>query len=56
MFVESLEPRSFYGYKASARPSIGAVPAAIGNAIYDATGARVSHSHHHQGILMGSKG
>ena len=42
IFVESLEPRWFYGYKGFSETSIGAVPGAIANAIYNATGVRVA--------------
>jgi xanthine dehydrogenase molybdenum-binding subunit len=55
VFVESLEPRWFYGYKSFSETSIGAVPGAIGNAIYNATGVRVSHPITAEGILMGLK-
>ena len=40
IFIESLEPRWFYGYKGFSETSIGSVPGAIGNAIYNATGVR----------------
>jgi len=55
VFIESLEPRWFYGYKGFSETSIGAVPGAIGNAIYNATGVRVSHPITAEGILMGLK-
>jgi xanthine dehydrogenase molybdenum-binding subunit len=52
VFVESLEPRWFYGYKGFSETSIGSVPGAIGNAIYNATGVRVSHPVTAERILM----
>jgi CO/xanthine dehydrogenase Mo-binding subunit len=55
VFVESLEPRWFYGYKGFSETSIGAVPGAIANAIYNATGVRVSHPISAERILMGLK-
>jgi CO/xanthine dehydrogenase Mo-binding subunit len=55
VFIESLEPRWFYGYKSCAETSIGAVPGALANAIYNATGVRVRHPVTAQGILMGLK-
>jgi CO/xanthine dehydrogenase Mo-binding subunit len=55
IFVESLEPRWFYGYKGFSETSIGAVPGAIANAIYNATGVRVSHPISAERILMGLK-
>ena len=53
VFIESLEPRWFYGYKSFSETSIGAVPGAIANAIYNATGVRVSHPITAERILMG---
>ncbi len=41
VFVESLEPRWYYGYKSFGETAIGAVPSAIVNAIYNATGVRI---------------
>jgi carbon-monoxide dehydrogenase large subunit len=55
VFVESLEPRWFYGYKGFSETSIGSVPGAIGNAIYNATGVRVSHPVTAERVLMGLK-
>jgi xanthine dehydrogenase molybdenum-binding subunit len=55
IFVESLEPRWFYGYKGFSETSIGAVPGAIANAIYNATGVRVNHPISAERILMGLK-
>jgi CO/xanthine dehydrogenase Mo-binding subunit len=53
VFVESLEPRWFYGYKGFSETSIGGVPGAIANAIYNATGVRVAHPITAEHILMG---
>ncbi|HLH94153.1 MAG TPA: molybdopterin cofactor-binding domain-containing protein [Xanthobacteraceae bacterium] len=55
VFIESLEPRWFYGYKGFSETSIGAVPGAIANAIYNAIGVRVSHSISAERILMALK-
>ena len=55
VFIESLEPRWFYGYKGFSETSIGSVPGAIGNAIYNATGVRTSHPITAERILMGLK-
>ena len=55
VFIESLEPRWFYGYKSFAETSIGGVPGAIANAIYNATGVRVSHPITAERILTGLK-
>jgi CO/xanthine dehydrogenase Mo-binding subunit len=55
VFIESLEPRWFYGYKSFSETSIGAVPGAIANAIYNATGVRVTHPITAERILMGLK-
>ena len=41
IFVNSLEPRWFYGVKSFSETSIGAVPGAIANAIYNACGVRI---------------
>ena len=41
LYIDSLEPRWFYGVKSFSETSIGSVPAAIANAIYNATGVRV---------------
>jgi CO/xanthine dehydrogenase Mo-binding subunit/aerobic-type carbon monoxide dehydrogenase small subunit (CoxS/CutS family) len=41
LYVDSLEPRWFYGVKSFSETSIGAVPGAISNAIYNACGVRV---------------
>jgi xanthine dehydrogenase YagR molybdenum-binding subunit len=55
VFIESLEPRWFYGYKSFSETSIGGVPGAVANAIYNATGVRVNHPITAEGILMGLK-
>jgi CO/xanthine dehydrogenase Mo-binding subunit len=55
VFIESLEPRWFYGYKGFSETSIGSVPGAIANAIYNATGVRVSHPISAERLLMGLK-
>jgi xanthine dehydrogenase molybdenum-binding subunit len=55
VFIESLEPRWFYGYKGFSETSIGSVPGAIGNAIYNATGVRTSHPISAERILMDMK-
>jgi CO/xanthine dehydrogenase Mo-binding subunit len=55
VFIESLEPRWFYGYKGFSETSIGSVPGAVVNAIYNATGVRVSHPVTAERILMGLK-
>jgi CO/xanthine dehydrogenase Mo-binding subunit len=41
VFVDSLEPRWFYGIKSFSETAIGAVPGAISNAIYNACGVRI---------------
>jgi CO/xanthine dehydrogenase Mo-binding subunit len=41
VYVDSLEPRWFYGVKSFSETSIGAVPGAISNAIYNACGVRI---------------
>jgi len=41
VFINSLEPRWFYGVKSFSETSIGAVPGAISNAIYNACGVRI---------------
>jgi CO/xanthine dehydrogenase Mo-binding subunit/aerobic-type carbon monoxide dehydrogenase small subunit (CoxS/CutS family) len=41
VYVDSLEPRWFYGIKSFSETSIGAVPGAIANAIYNACGVRI---------------
>lgn len=41
IYIDSLEPRWFYGVKSFSETSIGAVPGAISNAIYNACGVRI---------------
>jgi CO/xanthine dehydrogenase Mo-binding subunit/aerobic-type carbon monoxide dehydrogenase small subunit (CoxS/CutS family) len=41
IYIDSLEPRWFYGVKSFSETSIGAVPGAIVNAIYNACGVRI---------------
>jgi putative selenate reductase molybdopterin-binding subunit len=41
VYIDSLEPRWFYGIKSFSETSIGAVPGAISNAIYNACGVRL---------------
>jgi CO/xanthine dehydrogenase Mo-binding subunit len=41
VFIDSLEPRWFFGAKSFAETAIGAVPGAISNAIYNACGVRI---------------
>jgi CO/xanthine dehydrogenase Mo-binding subunit/aerobic-type carbon monoxide dehydrogenase small subunit (CoxS/CutS family) len=41
VYIDSLEPRWFYGIKSFSETSIGAVPGAIANAIYNACGVRL---------------
>jgi CO/xanthine dehydrogenase Mo-binding subunit len=55
IFIESLEPRWFYGYKSFSETGIGAVPGAIANAIYNATAVRVNHPITAERILTGLK-
>jgi CO/xanthine dehydrogenase Mo-binding subunit len=41
VFIDSLEPRWFYGVKSFSETTIGAVPGALSNAIYNACGVRL---------------
>jgi CO/xanthine dehydrogenase Mo-binding subunit/aerobic-type carbon monoxide dehydrogenase small subunit (CoxS/CutS family) len=41
VYIDSLEPRWFYGVKGFSETSIGAVPGAISNAIFNACGVRI---------------
>jgi len=41
VYIDSLEPRWFYGIKSFSETSIGCVPGAISNAIYNASGVRI---------------
>ena len=57
VFINSLEPRWFYGTKSFAETSIGAVPGAISNAIYNACGVRIrEHPITREKIIAGLKG
>ena len=56
VFIDSLEPRWFYGTKSFAETAIGAVPAAISNAIYNACGVRIrEHPITREKIMAGLK-
>ncbi len=56
IFIDSLEPRWFFGVKSFSETSIGAVPGAISNAIYNATGVRIrEHPVTKEKILAGLK-
>lgn len=54
IFINSLEPRWFYGIKSFSETGIGAVPGAISNAVYNATGVRIrEHAITRDKILTG---
>jgi CO/xanthine dehydrogenase Mo-binding subunit len=56
VFVDSLEPRWFYGMKSFSETTIGAVPGALVNAIYNATGIRIrEHPITREKIMAGLK-
>jgi CO/xanthine dehydrogenase Mo-binding subunit len=56
VFVDSLEPRWFYGAKSFSETTIGAVPGAISNAIYNACGVRIrEHPVTREKIMAGLK-
>jgi CO/xanthine dehydrogenase Mo-binding subunit len=56
IFLESLEPRWFYGYKGFTETTVGGIPSAIANAIYNATGVRIKdHPITQEKIIMGLK-
>ena len=56
IFIDSLEPRWFFGIKSFSETSIGAVPGAISNAIYNACGVRIrEHPITREKILAGLK-
>ncbi len=56
VFVDSLEPRWFYGIKSFSETSIGSVPGAIANAIYNACGVRIrEHPITREKIMAGLK-
>jgi CO/xanthine dehydrogenase Mo-binding subunit len=54
IFVDSLEPRWFYGIKSFSETGIGSVPGAISNALYNATGVRIrDHAITREKIMAG---
>ena len=56
IFINSLEPRWFYGIKSFSETGIGAIPGAISNALYNATGVRIrEHAITREKILAGLK-
>jgi CO/xanthine dehydrogenase Mo-binding subunit len=56
VFVDSLEPRWFYGIKSFSETTIGAVPGALSNAIYNACGVRIrEHPVTREKIMAGLK-
>ena len=56
VFVNSLEPRWFYGIKSFSETAIGSVPGALSNAIYNACGVRVrEHPITREKIMAGLK-
>jgi CO/xanthine dehydrogenase Mo-binding subunit len=56
VFVNSLEPRWFFGCKGFAETAIGAVPGALANAIYNACGVRIrEHPITREKIMAGLK-
>jgi xanthine dehydrogenase YagR molybdenum-binding subunit len=56
IYIDSLEPRWFYGVKSFSETSIGAVPGAIANAIYNACGVRIrEHPITREKIMAGLK-
>jgi CO/xanthine dehydrogenase Mo-binding subunit len=56
IFIDSLEPRWFYGMKSFSETSIGSVPGAISNAIYNACGVRIrQHPITREKIMAGLK-
>jgi CO/xanthine dehydrogenase Mo-binding subunit len=56
IFVESHEPRWFYGYKGFTETTVGCIPSAIANAVYNATGVRIKdHPVTQEKIIMGLK-
>jgi CO/xanthine dehydrogenase Mo-binding subunit len=57
LYIDSLEPRWFYGVKSFSETSIGAVPGAVANAIYNACGVRIrEHPITREKIMAGLKG
>src|SRR5205085_12365319 len=56
IYIDSLEPRWFYGVKSFSETSIGAVPGALANAIYNACGVRIrEHPITREKIIAGLK-
>jgi CO/xanthine dehydrogenase Mo-binding subunit len=56
VFIDSLEPRWFFGIKSFSETTIGAVPGAIANAIYNACGVRIrEHPITREKIMAGLK-
>ena len=56
VYIDSLEPRWFYGIKSFSETSIGSVPGAIANAIYNACGVRIrEHPITREKIMAGLK-
>ena len=56
VFVNSLEPRWFFGCKGFAETAIGAPPGAVANAIYNACGVRIrEHPITREKIIAGLK-
>jgi xanthine dehydrogenase YagR molybdenum-binding subunit len=56
VFINSLEPRWFFGCKGFAETAIGAVPGALANAIYNACGVRIrEHPISKEKIMAGLK-
>ena len=56
VFINSLEPRWFFGAKGFAETAIGAPPGALANAIYNACGVRIrEHPITKEKILAGLK-
>jgi CO/xanthine dehydrogenase Mo-binding subunit len=56
IFIDSLEPRWFYGIKSFTEAGIGAVPGAISNALYNAIGVRIrDHALTREKIMAGLK-
>src|SRR5262249_3856404 len=56
VYIDSLEPRWFYGIKSFSETSIGAVPGALANAIYNACGVRIrAHPITREKIMAGLK-
>ena len=56
VFINSLEPRWFFGSKGFAETAIGAPPGALANAIYNACGVRIrEHPITKDKILAGLK-